>query len=219
MNTQKFKPMRFCKKCNQDLPKTLEYFTPRKTDKEGFNLYCKECINKEKRQKRKEKRQLWDKGGKVEEGEGRRCTICKNIYPSTEDFFGKHLKSASGLDTYCKPCRRDRNIKNYNKSKNKWNQTHSKTTLWKKEQIIKHKQESKGCSKCKEKRHYLLDFHHMDPSTKLFQIGQGEAKGWEKIKKEIDKCVILCSNCHRDFHYQEKNFNITIKEYLKDVGI
>jgi hypothetical protein len=56
MYTKEIKPTRFCRKCNQDLPKTLEYFTPRKTDKEGFSLYCKECINSKKREKRQEKR-------------------------------------------------------------------------------------------------------------------------------------------------------------------
>jgi hypothetical protein len=56
MNTTPINNFRFCKKCERDLPKTIEYFSPRKTDKEGFNLYCKECINREKREKRKIKR-------------------------------------------------------------------------------------------------------------------------------------------------------------------
>ena len=56
MNTSNIKNTRFCKKCQTNLPKTIEYFTPRKTDKEGFNLYCKNCINKEKKGKRSELR-------------------------------------------------------------------------------------------------------------------------------------------------------------------
>jgi hypothetical protein len=214
MNTEKFKPLRFCKKCNQDLPKTIEYFTPRKTDKEGFSLYCKECINKEKRQKRKEKRQLWDKGGMVEGGEGVKCTICKNIYPPTEEFFGKHKKSKSGLDTYCKPCRRYKGRENYKKSNGNWNKTHNKTAEIKKQKIIEYKNNSCGCIKCGESKHYLLDFHHINPNDKLFQISQGESKGWDKIQKEIEKCILLCSNCHREFHYLEKNNGINIEEYV-----
>lgn len=31
---------------------------------------------------------------------------------------------------------------------------------------------------------------------------------------EIQKCILLCSNCHREFHYFEKENGITIEEYL-----
>jgi hypothetical protein len=214
MNTP-LKPMRLCRKCNQDLPKTKDYFTPRKENKDGFSLYCKECINLEKRNKRLEKRKIWDKGGYVVGDNGIKCTICKNIFPPTEEFFGKHKKAKSGLDTYCKPCRRERGLNNYNKNKEKWNKTHSKTTQWKKDQIKKYKEECGGCSKCGEKKYYLLDFHHIDPTTKSFQISQGESKGWEKIKQEIEKCIVLCANCHREFHFLEKINLLTITEYIK----
>lgn len=214
MNTSNIKNTRFCKKCQTNLPKTIEYFTPRKTDKEGFNLYCKNCINKEKKGKRSELRKEWNKGGSIEGGEGRKCTICKIIYPESLEYFGKHKLNFKGLDTYCIICRKERGRQNYNKNKEKWNQTHSKTKLIKSQKIIEIKQNSNGCSKCQEKRYYLLDFHHIDPSTKIFQIGQGEAKGWKKVEDEIKKCILLCSNCHREFHYLEKLNNITVKEYI-----
>jgi hypothetical protein len=206
--------LRFCRKCNRDLPKTLEYFSPRKTDKDGFRLYCKECTNREKREKRALKRKHWDKGGNVEGEDGRKCTVCKNIYPSTEEYFGVHKHNNVGLDTYCKPCRRAKGRKNYDINKPSWNATHNKTRDLKKQRIIEFKEASGGCLKCGEKKHYLLDFHHVDPATKLFQISQGESKGWEKIKQEMDKCVLLCSNCHREFHYLEKEQNIEISNYI-----
>jgi len=214
MNTNNIKDTRFCKKCHQNLPKTLEYFCPRKTDKSGFNLYCKECINKEKKEKRKKIREEWDKGGKIEGKDERKCTICKIIYPSTSDYFGKHSTSHIGLDTYCKICRKSKGRENYYKNKEKWNNTHNKTAEIKKQKILEIKNNSSGCVKCKEKRHYLLDFHHIDPKTKIFQISQGEGKGWNKVLEEIEKCVLLCSNCHRELHYYQKLNNITLQEYL-----
>jgi len=60
----------------------------------------------------------------------------------------------------------------------------------------------------------LLDFHHIDPTQKDFQLSQGERYGWEKVQSEIEKCIVLCSNCHRDFHYLEKKDGISIEEYV-----
>jgi hypothetical protein len=60
---------------------------------------------------------------------------------------------------------------------------------------------SKGCSQCDEKRFACLDFHHVDPSSKLFSIAAGvKDKNIHKLQWEIDKCVVLCSNCHRYHH-------------------
>lgn len=59
------------------------------------------------------------------------------------------------------------------------------------------------CSKCGESHPACLDFHHKDSSTKDFSVGNVSAWGWgkEKMLREIDKCVVLCSNCHRKAHY------------------
>lgn len=45
-----------------------------------------------------------------------------------------------------------------------------------------------------------LDFHHLDPSKKEFTPSKGYKKSWTKLKQEIDKCILLCSNCHREVH-------------------
>lgn len=54
-----------------------------------------------------------------------------------------------------------------------------------------------GYSKCKS----ALEFHHTNPEEKDFSIGQkGETRSWERVKKELDKCILVCSNCHREIH-------------------
>ena len=52
-----------------------------------------------------------------------------------------------------------------------------------------------GYNKCVE----ALEFHHIDESTKSFQIS-GSTRSLEKQKAEADKCVMLCANCHRELH-------------------
>ena len=45
-----------------------------------------------------------------------------------------------------------------------------------------------------------LDFHHIDPDEKNFGICRRIDKAWETIQKELDKCVLLCKNCHAEYH-------------------
>ncbi len=47
-----------------------------------------------------------------------------------------------------------------------------------------------------------LDFHHLDPTTKKFRVGNGNTKSYESDIEEVDKCILVCSNCHREIHYK-----------------
>ena len=57
------------------------------------------------------------------------------------------------------------------------------------------------CVKCGEDHPAVIDFHHVDPSTKLGTINRiCLDKTIVEVKAELDKCICLCSNCHRLFH-------------------
>lgn len=62
------------------------------------------------------------------------------------------------------------------------------------------------CSSCPENNPCCLEFHHIDPSKKEIEIGKAASRKWsiERLKKEIKKCLLLCANCHRKLHYNEK---------------
>lgn len=60
---------------------------------------------------------------------------------------------------------------------------------------------SKGCKICNIKDPSVLQFHHRNPKTKLFSIGNAHQKKWIIILKEMKKCDILCSNCHLKMHW------------------
>lgn len=57
-----------------------------------------------------------------------------------------------------------------------------------------------SCKFCSEKESCCLDFHHLDPSKKDFEIGRIHSKNLDYIKKEASKCIVVCSNCHRKIH-------------------
>jgi len=58
------------------------------------------------------------------------------------------------------------------------------------------------CSICGYKRcQRSLSLHHLDPKKKDFGLSsKGLTRSWERIKKEIDKCILLCANCHMEVH-------------------
>ncbi len=54
-----------------------------------------------------------------------------------------------------------------------------------------------GYNKCMR----ALSFHHRDPLKKDFGISaQGMTRSWEKVKQEVEKCMLLCANCHMEIH-------------------
>lgn len=60
------------------------------------------------------------------------------------------------------------------------------------------------CNTCGEDNLFKLHFHHKDPTEKEFNLSKITAHvPWPLIKSEIDKCILLCANCHQDFHSQD----------------
>jgi hypothetical protein len=61
------------------------------------------------------------------------------------------------------------------------------------------------CSNCPEPDSICLDFHHLDPKDKSDTVSKlaAELRNKEIILKEIAKCIVLCSNCHRKLHRDE----------------
>lgn len=127
------------------------------------------------------------------------CNKCFRELPLSEFYTqGKGKYRAD-----CKECHKRYVKKNYYKRKEEINNI-------KKEQC---------CQKCGEKRFYLLDFHHINPENKNETVARMTANtnSVEKILDEIDKCICLCANCHREFHYFEREKGITLEEYLNNL--
>lgn len=54
-----------------------------------------------------------------------------------------------------------------------------------------------GYAKCSR----ALVFHHLDPSQKDFGIShKGYTRSWERVRIELDKCALVCANCHAEIH-------------------
>lgn len=62
-----------------------------------------------------------------------------------------------------------------------------------------------GGGKCQicgyKKSARALSFHHINPNEKDFGLSaRGLTRSWEKIKNELNKCILICSNCHMEVH-------------------
>ena len=69
------------------------------------------------------------------------------------------------------------------------------------QQFIFEDKKSKGCYKCDEDEPYCLDYHHTDEDKEIeVSIAVNRAWSKERIQKEIDKCILVCANCHRKIH-------------------
>ena len=74
----------------------------------------------------------------------------------------------------------------------------------KKEELVKYKGgkcEICGYDKCID----ALEFHHPDPNKKEFSLSDSTVwRSLDEMKKEADKCILVCANCHREIHWKER---------------
>jgi hypothetical protein len=83
----------------------------------------------------------------------------------------------------------------------------------KKNRLFYLKEKSKlKCSRCNENHISCLEFHHLDPSKKESNVSCLSGYSYQRIKKEMEKCIILCSNCHKKEHWDDDKFKKIEKE-------
>ena len=85
-----------------------------------------------------------------------------------------------------------------------------------------------GCAICGERKVKKLAFHHVEPLTKKFNIGNRHHKGASSntVQKELEKCVVVCKDCHTEyFHptekslYSKNSFLKTVKKPSKRISV
>ncbi len=115
----------------------------------------------------------------------KQCTDCKEAKSLSQFYLSKtHSK---GVMCYCKDC---------------FNKRCSQRWIKRKIEAIHYK--GAACERCKlhlSQTHYsVYEFHHLDPAQKDVEWVKLRLKSLIAIKKELDKCILLCANCHRVVH-------------------
>jgi hypothetical protein len=168
--------LKTCKSCNKEFY-PVTYFEEKRLWRRG-RLYCFECVpytpSKVGNSFTKNRNTLDGK---------RQCRICKQCKSLSEYSPTNKL---GNLNSYCKTCATKKNRQPKQRFK---------------EECIDYK--GGKCINCGyNKCPAALEFHHRNPKEKDFSVSHISVVTLnENIKKELDKCDLLCSNCHKELHY------------------
>lgn len=126
------------------------------------------------------------------------CGGCHEEKPITEFGFARGKKD--GLQTRCRSCKATYYKENRSRLYPMIKAHGRAARKAARDFLLKYKQDH-PCERCPESDPVALDFHHPD-GEKEFAIANAVTlgKSIENLKKEIAKCHVLCSNCHRKFH-------------------
>ena len=114
------------------------------------------------------------------------------------EICNRNFESNSSTRKYCYDCSGDST-----RSKNE-TRKHQKTILRRSMKLQAIKLLGGKCSICGYNRCIdALEFHHKDPSVKEFKLGSRNTMSWSEYKNEAMKCILVCSNCHKEIHYKQ----------------
>ena len=112
------------------------------------------------------------------------CNRCESNKPASDFYFRKNRNTVT---SYCKLCN---------------SEYHKNRLINIKRKMVKYKGDK--CDECgiehNQMNYAIFDFHHLDPTKKDSKFKNIKHRSWDIIKKEIEKCVLVCSNCHRLIH-------------------
>lgn len=133
----------------------------------------------------------------------KKCSRC-GMEKSVDEFHYKNTEKR--YHSWCKKCL-------FNKQRIRWKDRKRKVI-----DLMGGK-----CVKCGYDRDMAaLDLHHVDPSTKEYTWNRLRELCWDKVVKEIKKCILICSNCHREIHSHHRNLDFNDSGHsnniLNDVG-
>lgn len=137
----------------------------------------------------------------------KKCTKCGKW--KEEGEFSWKNKAKGKRRAQCRDCVRKEDRERYStdlKRQESIKEAHKNQITYIRRYIQEVKEHSK-CVICGESRWYVLDFHHL--GNKDFTIAQKVKEGCSlnTIKREIEKCIVVCANCHRELHYQQQQKN------------
>lgn len=112
--------------------------------------------------------------------------------------------------SYCQECHNNECKNYYKRYKKELNARNIERAHEKREYIRLRK--NSPCMDCEDTFHFSsMDFHHRDPTKKFKCLGYMWRFSLVKIQEEIDKCDLLCSNCHRKREFDKQQLKVSFR--------
>jgi len=148
----------------------------------------------------------------------KKCNKCKQ--PKDEKEFSFINKKENKLHSYCKACAKETDRLTYLRNKEKINERSknaNKLRCARNREFIFEYLSKNHCVNCKENNILVLEFNHLDIDKKIANISKmvHAGKSLKSIKDEINKCEVLCANCHRIYTAKQRKSFL----YLKTLGL
>lgn len=125
------------------------------------------------------------------------CSRCK----TKKDFSGfpRRAKAKDGLSSWCTSCFSEHARNKYAESSHERNRKkkNQKNVVNKSRDLIYNYLLEHPCIVCGESDPIVLEFDHRDPSEKESNVSELLKFSANKVKQEIEKCDVMCANCHR----------------------
>lgn len=128
----------------------------------------------------------------------KRCSTCKE--DKDINCFSLNKRKTDGHNGVCKECQRKYTKEHYENNKRKYLDRNQRKREEGVDFLKKYKQ-NRSCPYCGESESCCLDFHHIEKRTNkkaLYYLAANYGKN--SFIKEIEKCILICSNCHRKIH-------------------
>ncbi len=130
----------------------------------------------------------------------KKCSRCKQEKPETEFSFKNKTKGTKRSD--CKECFAKLVAVHYQNNKEKYKEAFKKTRK-RSQQFIYDLKEKIPCTDCGNYYpHYIMDYDHIDASTKKEKVSTLARCSKKTALEEIAKCELVCANCHRERTHQ-----------------
>lgn len=126
------------------------------------------------------------------------CATCQEEKDLKD--FRRDRTRPDGRQSYCKLCARKMHQSLYSR---RYKHAILKRDAERRKNTIQKLNEFKlchPCITCGESDPVCLEFHHLSTKGKDFTIAHAKQRSWSKVLAEIQKCVVLCSNCHKKVH-------------------
>lgn len=125
------------------------------------------------------------------------CSKCLIGKPDSA-FHRRMRRGKLYLASFCKECHQEYMKDHYHRNAEKYKKAKADLNAAMKAFLIVEK--SRPCMDCGvQYPHYVMDFDHREGEIKAIEVSRLRTQGsWRRVKEEIAKCDLVCSNCHRE---------------------